>query len=301
MNTLQDWEKTKFLENGDYLKCLEATTNASDAWDAILKYDPDVAVLDINLAGGKSGLELARCLYDEKLRNPRLHTKALLLSVYEGLLAEAMDNFKSETSSCHGLVDKMFPPQTIRQAISDVHDNICAIRTPFFTFQVPNEREKDFLLRAACSNSIIMDEFAMDSSYVNKKFASIMKKLRVPTRAAAVLVGLKTKLISLEEAFGIPAEIGTPMEEIVSQREDLQEVWKHLALSNMQMEAKLKLDPTTLIQEIFDWLFEKGNYSESKRAGAVLYALKYEIFTIDSFEILDNQGESWISKKPRVR
>jgi CheY-like chemotaxis protein len=301
---LQDWKETEAADNCDYLKCVAATTNVEDAWEAILKYEPDVAVLDINLAGGKNGLELARRLYDQKQKNSKLHTKVLLLSVYDGLLAEALDNFKSKKPYCHGLVDKMFPSQTIRQAISDVHGDICAIRTPCFTFQVPNKgHERDFLLRAACPNSVIIDEFKRDAAYIKSVFESILKKLRVLTRAAAVVVGLKIKLISLEEAFCIPRETGTSMKEILRQREDLKEVWKNLALSDSQLEIKLKSDPARRIKEIFDWLYEsnKGDIEkESKRAGAVLYALKHEIFGVDAFEILDRQGESWISKKPMV-
>jgi hypothetical protein len=303
MNMLQDWKETELQEDGDYLQCLAATTSAGDTWDAILKYEPDVAVLDINLAGGKNGLDLARRLVVQKRKNPKLQTKILLLSVYEGLLAEALDNFRSEESCYHGLIDKIFPVETVRQAISDVNDNICAIRTPFFTFQVPNkEYEKDFLLRSACPNSGIINEFKRDTSYLHKTFGSVLEKLRVPTRAAAVLVGLKTKFISLEKALCIPRAAGTSMKEILKRRKDLKEVWRHLALSDAQMEAKLSFNPASCIQEIFDWLYgENEDENESKRAGAVLYALKHAIFGIDSFEILDNHGKSWISKKPRFR
>jgi CheY-like chemotaxis protein len=297
---INNWEQTKLEDDTDHLNCVAAVPGAEEAWEAILTHKPDVAVLDIPLNSSKSGLQIARDIHLAKQSTPDLdHIKVLLLSKYDGPLAEALDNFNSAEPYCQGLVEKNYPYRSIRQAISDVNGGLRFLSAPFFMFDLPTGTEKDFLIRAACPDQLIAKELRRTAPYVNNVFVSLQKKLRVSTRPAAVLAGLKIKLFSLGEVLYMN-DIDESCVEAITKKKELLDVWKHLALPENRIKNRLGFNPERSIDKIFDWLFGStpGLRKRIKKARAILYALKLGIFDIDDFYLEDYQGNPWISRKP---
>jgi CheY-like chemotaxis protein len=299
---LKDWEQTKLQNDTDHLNCVAAVPDAEEAWEAILTHKPDVAVLDIHLNSSQNGLQLARALYRAKQSAPDLeHIKVLLLSKYDGPLAEALENFKSAEPYCQGLIEKNFPYWSIRQAVSDVYDGLCFLRTPYFTFDVPTRHEKDFLVRAACPDHLIAKDFRRTVPYVNEVFASLQKKMRVSNRAAVMLAGLKIKLFSTDEMLCM-GDVNSTGIDAITKKNKLLDVWKHMALPENRIRDRLGFDPEPHIEEILDWLFgtTSGLRKRTKKVRAILYAQKFGILDIDDFYLEDDQGEPWISRKPGI-
>jgi len=96
----------------DLRVCGEAE-NAHQALAAVLKFDPDLALVDITLPG-KSGLELVK---DLKALHPRL--KILAISMHdESLYAERMLR-----AGASGYITKQQPSEELLRAIRQVLDN----------------------------------------------------------------------------------------------------------------------------------------------------------------------------------
>ena len=97
----------------DLMVCGEAA-NAHQALEAVQKLDPDLALVDITLPGGRSGLELVK---DLKAIRPGL--KILALSMHdESLYAERMLR-----AGADGYITKHQPSEELIKAIRSVFDN----------------------------------------------------------------------------------------------------------------------------------------------------------------------------------
>ncbi len=95
----------------DDLQVLESCSNGTDALQAVHKYQPDVAVLDISMPG-MNGLEVCR-----KIREDKLPTRLVLLTaaLKEEEMAEAVH------LGVQGIVLKEMAPQFLVQCIRKVY------------------------------------------------------------------------------------------------------------------------------------------------------------------------------------
>ena len=91
----------------DDLQVLESCSNGTDALQAVHKYQPDVAVLDISMPG-MNGLEVCR-----KIREDKLPTRLVLLTaaLKEEEMAEAVH------LRVQGIVLKEMAPQFLVQCV----------------------------------------------------------------------------------------------------------------------------------------------------------------------------------------
>jgi DNA-binding NarL/FixJ family response regulator len=293
--TLRYWRETSLRGGADCLVLAngKAFTDGQSALKAILEHSPDVAVLDICLAGSKSGFRIAQELHDIKRDHPALeHIKVLLLSNFAAPLASALAQINSGVY--HGLIDKICSYEEIRNAISDVYDNKRFIKTPFYTFTVPEEYEREILMRAVYSDDDIAKGLKKKKAYISSVFRSTCGKLKVSERPAAFLVGLKINLFSLADVLQLWNPGTITIDSVVTKdSRKLFEVWQHLALSDEEIKSKVGFEPSEYVEDTFACLPPSDLPSAVKKARAIFCALHSKILTLNDFCILDDCGQIW--------
>lgn len=101
----------KILDNPEDITCLCAVSSAEEALDKIPAYQPDVALMDINLPG-ISGID---CIRELKKKLPRL--EIVMLTAYE----EEDNIFRALKEGASGYLLKSSTPEDIYNAIRDVY------------------------------------------------------------------------------------------------------------------------------------------------------------------------------------
>ncbi|MBP7142449.1 MAG: response regulator transcription factor [Opitutaceae bacterium] len=101
----------QMINMSDRCRCLSVSRNGEHALRAILKHQPDVVIMDINLPD-MTGIE---CISRLKSQLPK--TQFLVLTVYN----DSRQIFKALEAGASGYLLKRSPPEAIIQGVCDVH------------------------------------------------------------------------------------------------------------------------------------------------------------------------------------
>lgn len=101
-----------FINGAPGFRCLSAYASARDALRALPQEQPDVVLMDINMAG-MNGIE---CVARLKAGHP--HMQIVMLTVYE----DAEQIFKALAAGASGYMLKRLTPASLLEAIREVHD-----------------------------------------------------------------------------------------------------------------------------------------------------------------------------------
>ena len=185
------------IDGSPGFSCLQTWESCEAAIPALEKNTPDLVLMDIDLPQ-MTGIEGARIL-KEKL--PHLHV--LMLTVHEG--SEAV--FDSLCAGAVGYLVKGLPPVQLLSAIREAHEggspmSAAIARKVVRSFQpnLPNplsEREKE-VLKMLCEGEnykTIAAALYVSANTVKAHIKHIYEKLQVHTRAGAVKMALKNRIV----------------------------------------------------------------------------------------------------------
>jgi DNA-binding NarL/FixJ family response regulator len=194
----------EFLEEpGDIIVVTEASTG-EQALAAIREHQPDVAILDIQMAGG-TGLEVTRAV-----RSERLPVGVLILTAYDD------DPFVMTAlqAGANGYVLKTAEPEEIVAAVRAVYHGESALdpailgkvmsqladSSPSVPVEALSAREIEVLrlVGQGLTNRAIGIELDISNRTVQGHLANIFSKLAVENRTEAVTRALQLGLISLK-------------------------------------------------------------------------------------------------------
>lgn len=172
-------------------------TDCESAIPEILKYKPDVVLMDINLPG-MTGIEGVKKL---KEKMPDLDIIMLTIQVDDHSI------FESICAGATGYMIKSTPPANLLQAIQEVHAggapmsaNIARKVLGSFrrSSQSPLSERETEILRHVCEGQNykgIADKLFVSGHTVRSHIKNIYRKLHVNSRAEAVKKAIRDKLI----------------------------------------------------------------------------------------------------------
>ena len=189
----------RFLEQTDDIAVIAQAGDAGAAWEAFVRFDPDLTVTDLSLPGG-SGLELLR-----RIRLRRADARVLVFSMYDTpmLVRRAFDvgawGFLSKQSAPHCLLDAVHAiaagrrylspplPQALLERSLD-HDRLDAL----------TQREFEIFRLLARGESPLECARALNLSAktVSNHQTAIKDKLGVATSAAMAHLALRHGVIA---------------------------------------------------------------------------------------------------------
>jgi DNA-binding NarL/FixJ family response regulator len=183
----------KFLNGTADFKCVAECENTEAALKNLPGIRPDVVLMDINLPG-RSGIECTA-----ELRQLLPDTEVIMLTIEE----DSDRVFDSMKAGASGYLVKHSSPETILEAISEVHRGGAPIssliaRKVFAAFRLPppaeivdavlSDREEQVLkfVSQGYRNKEIAEELRIAVGTVNTFVRNIYRKLHVRSRAEAV-------------------------------------------------------------------------------------------------------------------
>ena len=183
-------------------RCVGAYANCPEFLDGVDAIKPDVVLMDIGLPG-MSGIEGV-----EKLKSLRPATEVLMLTVFE----DERKIFDSICAGASGYLLKKTPPLRILEAIQEIHDGGAPMtakiaRKVLTTFRDSNpnlspdfqlsEREREVLagLVKGLSYKLIADHCSISIDTVRSHIRHIYEKLQVNSKAQAITLAMKKKLV----------------------------------------------------------------------------------------------------------
>ena len=175
---------TSLLKLEDDIDVVAEAADGLEAWDAIMKYQPDVCLLDIEMPS-MSGLEIA-----EKLKKVKNMTRVIIVTTFArpGYLQKAID------AQVDGYLLKDEPIDFLIEAIRSVKKGERVLSTDLaaalFLKEVNplTEREMDVLRLAKkgmTTREIVSTLFLTDGT-VRNYLSSAIQKLEVTTRQQAI-------------------------------------------------------------------------------------------------------------------
>ncbi|MED3551008.1 response regulator transcription factor [Cytobacillus praedii] len=175
---------TSLLKLEDDIEVVAEAADGLEAWDAIMKYQPDVCLLDIEMPS-MSGLEIA-----EKLKKVKNMTRVIIVTTFArpGYLQKAID------AQVDGYLLKDEPIDFLIEAIRSVKRGERVLSTDLaaalFLKEVNplTEREMDVLRLAKegmTTREIVSTLFLTDGT-VRNYLSSAIQKLEVTTRQQAI-------------------------------------------------------------------------------------------------------------------
>lgn len=196
-----------FIERDPLLRVLAEAGDGIAALDLMRRYQPDVAVLDLQMPG-LSGLEVITCA-----RQERLSTRCIVLTAYD----EAPYIFAALRAGAKGYLLKTTGPGELTRAIRLVHAGhsvldpsvtervVAQLDQPVATLAKGldrvSERELEVLRLAARgqTNREIGHELGISERTVHSHLMNIFAKLGINTRTEAVLIAIRAGWIVLED------------------------------------------------------------------------------------------------------
>lgn len=191
----------RFLDQADGVRVVAQAGDTGAAWEAFVRFDPDLTVTDLSLPGG-SGLELLR-----RIRERRADARVLVFSMYDTpmLVRRAFDagasGFLSKQSAPHCLLDAVHAiaagrrylspqlPQALLERSLD-HDRLGALtQREFEIFRLLARGES----AAECARAL-----NLSAKTVSNHQTVIKDKLGVATSAALVHVAIRHGVIEAD-------------------------------------------------------------------------------------------------------
>ena len=174
-----------------------AFDNAEDALRGIVDSEPDVVLMDIQLVG-MDGIECVR-----RLKEVLPHTDFIMLTV----LDDEESVFRSLSAGATGYLQKDASPEDVLHAIKEVHEGGSVIspgiaRLVVGSFRPRSEpgltdRENEVLARLCDGENYrsIAERLFISANTVKAHIKSIYAKLHVNTRAEAVKLAMRDRLV----------------------------------------------------------------------------------------------------------
>jgi len=197
---VEDDQKTResflsLLRHTDELVCLAAFSNAAEAEREIPNLCPDVVLMDINLGGGRTGVD---CVGKLKLECPKI--QIMMLTTYDdnemifNSLRAGASGYLLKRSSTNELVEAIIELhgggspmslQIARKVVAHFHQ----IRKPSSEMATLTPRENEILglLAKGLSYKEIADQLGVTFRTVQAHLHTIYGKLHVQSRTEAVL------------------------------------------------------------------------------------------------------------------
>jgi len=197
---VEDDQKTSagllsLLRHSDAVVCLGAFSNAEEAEREIPKLSPDVVLMDINLGGGRTGVD---CVSKLKLENPKI--QIMMLTTYDdnemifNSLRAGASGYLLKRATANELVDAIvelhgggspMSLQIARKVVAHFHQ----IRKPSSEMDTLTPRENEILslLAKGLAYKEIASQLGVTFRTVQAHLHTIYGKLHVQSRTEAVL------------------------------------------------------------------------------------------------------------------
>jgi len=183
-------------------RCVGAFSSCEQLLKGVDTLKPDVVLMDIGLPG-MSGIEGL-----QRLKEHQPSTEVLMLTVFE----DEKKIFDSICAGASGYLLKKTPPSRILEAIKEIHDGGAPMtatiaRKVLATFQDANgylspdfqlsDRERQVLagLVKGLSYKMIADQCSISIDTVRSHIRHIYGKLQVNSKAQAITLAMKRKLV----------------------------------------------------------------------------------------------------------
>jgi DNA-binding NarL/FixJ family response regulator len=193
---------TQLLRGTPGYQCVGSFSNCQQLLDDLFAIKPDVVLMDIGLPG-MSGIEGV-----QRVKAQRPDTEVLMLTVFE----DEKKIFDSICAGASGYLLKKTQPAKILEAIQEIHDGGAPMtskiaRKVLSSFQYVgtapspsvslSDREKDVLggLVAGLSYKMIADRFSISLDTVRSHIRHIYEKLHVNSKAQAITLAMKNRLV----------------------------------------------------------------------------------------------------------
>lgn len=185
------------INNSGHYKVIGAVGKGEDAVDCILKLQPDIVLMDIELPG-INGIETTR-LIKEKLR----HTEVIVLSVYE----DSAYVFEALKAGASGYITKSAGYQELLHALDEIVKGGAPMSTQIARLVVDtfhtnpatplSRRETEVLneIAGGKSHSQIAEELFVSKETIKTHVKNIYSKLNANSKAEALEVARKNKYI----------------------------------------------------------------------------------------------------------
>jgi DNA-binding NarL/FixJ family response regulator len=181
----------------DRFRLLGDAASGDDAWKMILERDPDVALLDIEMPG-ENGISVAR-----KIKKASLRTAALMLTSYRAqqyVLA-------SLQAGASGFILKTAPLEELERAILEVDCGRFYVDPKISGVSLSQKteklslREREVLILSAQGMPGKDAALALNISErtIEAHLGSVYSKFGVRNKTEAIIMALKTGVISLDE------------------------------------------------------------------------------------------------------
>ncbi len=199
----------QFLEQNLELRVVAETGDGKIACELLKQYEPDVAMLDIQMPG-MSGIEVTRWI-----RQQELDIRVLILSAYDDIpfvqaaVNAGADGYMIKTAEPAEIVDAVFRIQRgekvfssdVKQTMENQHMLRRELDRPLLSVR---EQEVLTLTAGGFSNKQIANKLDLSERTVQNHIAHIFHRLGVSSRTEAVM-----KAISLGLLSGPPGQMGS--------------------------------------------------------------------------------------------
>ena len=186
-----------WLEKEEGIELVGQAADGETAWLEIVRLEPDIALLDIEMPA-PNGIELARRILKEKLP-----VNVLMLTAYSAqpyVMA-------SVQAGATGYVLKTAPFDQLRRAIFDVAHGIfyldpsVSLAAPQQASEALSGREKEVLLLAGqgLSGAVVAERLSITERTVQAHLTSVYGKLGARNKTEAILLALKRGIVLLDE------------------------------------------------------------------------------------------------------
>ena len=186
-----------WLEKEDGIELVAQATDGESAWKEVLRLEPDLAILDIEMPNG-NGIEIA-----SRIMKRKLGTNVLMLTAYSAqqyVLA-------SVRAGAKGFILKSAPLDQLRKAIFDVArgvfylDPAVSLARDDAAEESLSDREREVLILSG--QGLPAHEVARLLSITERTVAahlsSVYGKLGVRNKTAAILYALKMGIVLLDQ------------------------------------------------------------------------------------------------------
>ena len=186
-----------WLEAEEGVELVGQAADGESAWTMLLKTQPDLALLDIEMPNG-SGIEIA-----ERIMKRKLPTNVLMLTAYSA----QQYVMASVRAGAKGFILKSAPFDQLRQAIADTSRGIFYLdpSVSLVSDEAPaeelSEREKEVLILTAqgLPSSETARLLSITKRTVAAHLTSIYAKLGAKNKTEAILLALKRGVILLDQ------------------------------------------------------------------------------------------------------
>ena len=186
-----------WLDTEDGIELAAQATDGESAWREVLRLEPDLAILDIEMPNG-NGIEIASRIMKHKLR-----TNVLMLTAYSA----QQYVMASVRAGAKGFVLKSAPLDQLRKAIFDVArgifylDPAVSLAREETTREELSDREREVLILSG--QGLPAHEVARLLSITERTVAAhlsaVYGKLGVRNKTAAILFALKKGIVLLDQ------------------------------------------------------------------------------------------------------